>query len=57
MIVPRETLLILAILVLAGCAPEYACQRYGFREGTTAFSQCVQNEVLASQDRMSRAAR
>lgn len=56
MIVPRETLLVLALL-LAGCSPDYACQRYGFREGTPAFSQCVQNEVLANQDRMSRAAR
>lgn len=45
-------LLAALILALAGCAPDYACQRYGFREGTTAFSQCVQAEVLAYQNRM-----
>jgi hypothetical protein len=57
MIVLRETLLLALCLMLAACSPDNACKRYGFVEGTTAFSQCVQNEWLAYQDRISRAAR
>lgn len=50
-------LVIAAALVLASCSPGNACERYGFKPGTVAFSQCVQNEWLAFQDRASRAAR
>ena len=46
------TRLILLCLALAGCAPDYACQRYGFAPGTTAFSQCLQAETLAYQNRL-----
>lgn len=45
---PLFAILALALLTSA-CAPEYACDRYGFKRGTAAFSQCVQNEVLAQQ--------
>lgn len=50
-------LVIAAVLVLVACSPGNACEGYGFRPGTVAFSQCVQNEWLAFQDRASRAAR
>ncbi len=48
------TLLIVLAALVAGCSfgPENACDRYGFQRGTTAFSQCVQNEVLAYQQRL-----
>lgn len=50
--VSRETLLLgLLTLVLASCSPGNACERYGFKPGTVAFSQCVQAEWLAFQDR------
>jgi len=34
-----------------GCSfgPENACDRYGFKRGTTEFAQCVQNEVLTQR--------
>ena len=47
-------LVILGALVLSACSPANACRSYGFVEGTVAFSQCLQNEVLAYQNRMAR---
>lgn len=51
-----RTMLLIGVLEmlfwLNGCAPENACRRYGFQDGTVAMSQCVQNEVLAAQRRI-----
>lgn len=46
-----RSFILLALFALAACSPEYPCQRYGFQKGTTAYAQCVQAEVLGSQQR------
>ena len=50
----RIILLLCLGLLLEACSPANACRSYGFREGTTAFSQCIQNEWLAYQQRMAK---
>lgn len=46
--------ILLAALALSACSPGNACNSYGFEKGTTAYSQCVQAEVLAYQQRLAR---
>jgi hypothetical protein len=50
----RVILLLSMAFALAACSPANACRSYGFQEGTTAFSQCIQAEVLAYQQRMAK---
>ena len=45
---------IIVLLALGACSPGNACKSYGFEEHTTAYSQCVQNEVLAYQQRLAK---
>lgn len=45
---------LLLVLALSACSPGNACNSYGFEKGTTAYSQCVQAEVLAYQQRLAR---
>jgi hypothetical protein len=48
----------LCVVVLAtGCDPGNACDRYGFKRGTTEFAQCVQNEELTQRQIYARNAR
>ena len=44
-------ILLLVAVATAACSPRYACERYGFHEGTPEMASCVQNEVLAMQYR------
>jgi hypothetical protein len=49
-----------ALLLVASCAPTLEtltsqCQAYGFEPATTEMAQCVQNENLARQERVSNA--
>ena len=37
------------LLALSAWSPNYMCHSYGFSEGSTAFSQCLQNETLANR--------
>ena len=45
----KFTILLVLAAALAACSPENACHKYGFVKGTTAFAQCVQNEVLTQR--------
>jgi len=45
----KSIIAMLALLLLGACAPEYACDRYGFQRGTPAFAQCIQNEELTQR--------
>ena len=49
--------LLIAAATLAACDPGNACDRYGFKRGTTEFAQCVQNEELTQREIYARNAR